>query len=181
MKKSRRNRLFSALAGVTIVLGASALPANATTTFDAETGKGFAGKGDVQFAFGWSNQQLQANAAATTFQVVSQTNYEYVCEYWFENNKFQEFRTAEKVQNRNVSDGIAYDKRIKTQITGFNLQKYSGTGSYTGTEIVLGQPCDAAGTTGTVIGVTKSSDTKLQVVYGGLGVIIWRNGVSVLP
>lgn len=39
----------------------------AAVTFDASTGTGFVGKGDVQLAFGWNNKQLQANAAGVTF------------------------------------------------------------------------------------------------------------------
>lgn len=49
------------LAGVTAI--ASTLAgigiATATVTFDPTTGKGFVGKGDLQTAFGWNNNQLQ--------------------------------------------------------------------------------------------------------------------------
>jgi hypothetical protein len=41
--------------------------ASASVTYDAATGKGFVGKGDVQTAYGWNNAALQANAAGVTF------------------------------------------------------------------------------------------------------------------
>ena len=54
-----------------LVCGAAlAVPsvASAGVQYDAATGKGFVGKGDVQTAFGWNNGDLQKNAAGVTFK-----------------------------------------------------------------------------------------------------------------
>ena len=53
-----------ALGGVLLLPAA----AQAAVTFDPATGTGFAGKGDVQLAFGWNNNQLQTNAGQLTFR-----------------------------------------------------------------------------------------------------------------
>src|SRR5688500_5861174 len=53
-----------ALGGVLLLPAA----AHAAVTFDPATGIGFAGKGYVPLAFGWNNNQLQANAGQLTFR-----------------------------------------------------------------------------------------------------------------
>lgn len=47
---------------VALAAATLATVAIAAVTFDPVTGTGFVGKGDVQTAFGWNNQQLQQNA-----------------------------------------------------------------------------------------------------------------------
>ena len=38
------------------------------------------GKGDVQSAFGWNNQQLQANAAGVSFTYIAEGTLSQTCE-----------------------------------------------------------------------------------------------------
>src|ERR687892_2586108 len=63
MKKMKSIAVLTAL-----VVGAVAY---ADVIFDAATGTGFVGKGDVQLALGYNNAQLQANANSLVFAAVS--------------------------------------------------------------------------------------------------------------
>ena len=57
-----------AVAGATLVAGvAFAAPASAAVNYDPELKKGFAGRGDVQKAFGWTEAQLAAKAKGLVF------------------------------------------------------------------------------------------------------------------
>lgn len=58
-----------------------AMPTFASVTFDPTTGAGFVGKGDVQTAFGWNNQALQANAADVTFSYNAVDTYSATCSW----------------------------------------------------------------------------------------------------
>ncbi len=57
------------------------MPTFASVTFDPTTGAGFVGKGDVQTAFGWNNQALQANAADVTFSYNAVDTYSATCSW----------------------------------------------------------------------------------------------------
>ncbi len=98
-------------------------------TFDADTGTGFVGKGDVQLAFGWNNKQLQDNAAGVRFSVSATSTVEttWTCDK----------DTGPQTNERNntittTTQGVlASVTRDRNQVTGFTLLNYDGTPSET--------------------------------------------------
>jgi hypothetical protein len=107
-------------------LSTVALPA---ITFDASTGLGFVGKGDVQYTYGWNNAQLQNNAALVRFQV----NVVEVSEYAWTCHRFTgPGGTREIIQERanttttSLQGLIGYVARERNQVTGFVLTGYVG-------------------------------------------------------
>jgi hypothetical protein len=62
----RRITKAATVAAATLIAIGAASTAHASVTIDS-TGRGFAGKGDVQTAFGWNNQKLQTNAGGLSF------------------------------------------------------------------------------------------------------------------
>jgi hypothetical protein len=102
-----------------------ATPALASVTFDVNSGVGFVGKGDVQTAFGWNNQKLQAEAQNLTFGTRQRVDYEFECER----------RIIKITQERtnNILTIVRYDARTHKQVDGFNLTGY-------GASITVGPP-----------------------------------------
>ncbi|ALC89376.1 hypothetical protein AM500_05950 [Bacillus sp. FJAT-18017] len=77
-------KLLSGLAAGTLAMGIMAGSVFASVTFDASTGTGFVGKGDVQTVLGWNNSQLQAGAGGLKFTYVTVDTYEVTVrvDYW---------------------------------------------------------------------------------------------------
>jgi hypothetical protein len=116
-----------------MLVGAFSFPttAYAAVTFDPETGTGFVGKGDVQTAFGWNNKQLQQNAGGVSFEFesVTVTETEWTCTN--DRNQNEQVRQRETTTTTTgLVDSIA---REKNQITGFNLEGFSGEPTETST------------------------------------------------
>jgi hypothetical protein len=122
---------IKALIGAGIIAGSMLIgsAAGAVVTFDAATGTGFVGKGDVQTALALNNAQLQAQAAriastgftysATTTQ---ETSWTCINE---RNEQVQERERTTTTEKTGVVGVIARDG--KKQITGFNLTGFTGT------------------------------------------------------
>jgi hypothetical protein len=89
-----------------------------------EYGIGFIGKGDVQSAFGWSNAQLQANAANLIFRLSEEQTANWMCLMTTPNDKHQ--WTKEFERSVDLKGTIAFDprKNARGQITGFNLNGF---------------------------------------------------------
>lgn len=119
MRKIRKLYMAIALAMATMVVAAGAV--FAAVTFDPTTGTGFVGKGDVQLALGYNNKQLQDNANSLVFTVSSETEQSWTCD---RDAGPQTQERAGTTTTQGVSTSIA---REKNQITGFNLNGYSGT------------------------------------------------------
>lgn len=66
--------LFAVIGIVALALAGSAA---ATPSFDPSSGTGFAGAGDVQSAFGWTNPQLRARLRSTSF-TFNRLDYSYI-------------------------------------------------------------------------------------------------------
>jgi hypothetical protein len=96
----------------------------AAWTFNATTGTGFVGKGDVQLVYGWNNKQLQDNAADVKFQATSTvgTYVQWTCTK--DNDNTQVRRETTRTETEGVLSSIG---RLKNQITGFNLLGYDGS------------------------------------------------------
>ncbi|MFF9621379.1 hypothetical protein [Streptomyces griseosporeus] len=164
-----------ALAGAVAAVVLATAPALAAVSYDPATGTGFVGKGDVQTAFGWNNKQLQTNASGVTFTYDATTHYSAVCE-WVTGAGTRGQKTHDITLSRHtsVSSAVAYDARVQTQITGFNLTGISAS-STTGTVPEAGAPCvgsdDGVDHNGTWVSVTETGSTgSLSVGYGGTSV-----------
>lgn len=144
-----------------MLVGAFSFPttAYAAVTFNPETGEGFVGKGDVQTFFGWNNKQLQDNAKNIQFRAIVETVNEWTCD---RDAGPQTQERNNEVSSQQVVTTVA---REKNQVTGFNLEGYSGTP----TEISRDGPQTESCPTGwTAINlVTTTGDAQLQISDGG--------------
>ena len=135
-------------------------------TFDAETGQGFVGKGDVQLAFGWNNKQLQDNAGSVEFRVSSVAETTWEC-YNSRNEKTQE--RSRTTTTEGVIDSIARDRN---QITGFSLSGYvAGASTTTADGPSLNSCPSTAGSWAYVEGSTETTApeaTGLQISIDGM-------------
>jgi len=172
--EKKQMKLFKMSAALALMAAAGL--ASATVTFNPETGTGFAGKGDVQLAFGWNNAQLQARAAGVTFTYVASEVYTAVCTWTTgEGTRGEQTHNVGHTTTVGVAGTIAYDVRVRNQITGFNLTGFSGTPTSTGSVPVVGGVCPGnQGTDGVWTSVSlTSSSVALNAVYSGLAVKIW--------
>jgi hypothetical protein len=96
----------------------------AAVDFDALTGEGFVGKGDVQLAFGWNNKALQENANDVQFQVNSEvvTEVSWICT----NTNNDNIQERERTTTSSVAGVLSSVARERNQITGFILEGYDG-------------------------------------------------------
>ncbi len=96
----------------------------AAVIFNAQTGEGFVGKGDVQLAFGWNNRELQNNAAGVTFQAttIEVTEVSWICT----NDRNENTQERERTTTTTIQGILSSVARERNQITGFNLTGYSG-------------------------------------------------------
>jgi hypothetical protein len=171
LRRAKKLYLAMGLALVALLVAAGAV--FAAVTFDPATGTGFSGKGDVQLAFGWNNKQLQSNASGVSFTYNSTDTYEAVCTFITgEGTKGEQTHNVSRTSSTAVNSTIAYDPRVKNQITGFNL---TGLGETTtsGDVPVVGGSCPGGPDGGTYTSVTLVSSTGgLFVNYGGTSVQI---------
>jgi hypothetical protein len=100
--------------------------AYAAVTFDADTGEGFVGKGDVQLIYGWNNKLSQDNALLVQFRYESTESVTWLC---IDDPDQQ----GQPVSNtRTITTGIAGElngepRSGPQQFTGFNLLGWEGT------------------------------------------------------
>lgn len=155
---------------VSAALIAVASTAYAAVNFDGSTGTGFVGKGDVQLAFGWNNAALQKNAGGVTFTYDVKDTYDVEC-YWETetgNGKIIVHDVTIPKQVK-INSTVAFDARVKNQITGFNLTGF-GAITTTGTVPAVGDACPG-NNPGLVTGATLTGSTGgLYVNYGGIAV-----------
>lgn len=165
-------KIFLAAAAATAFVSTTAI---AAVTFDPVTGTGFVGKGDVQLAFGWNNAALQRNASGVTFTYSAEEEYKYDCTFTVivGRDRTAEPRTQNRGKETSVNASVAYDARIRNQITGFNL---NGMGSSTsdGEAPVEGGHCP-----GGVLNDGVISNVQLISSTGGLYVNHGANSVLI--
>jgi hypothetical protein len=126
--------ILTGVAAAAIAAGlALAAPASAAVTFDAATGAGFVGKGDVQQAFGWNNSLLQSRANDVVFAAESDTVTEvsWVCTNP-KNETTQERLRTTTTSTSGVVSAVTRDNKSR-QVTGFNLAGYAGGATNTST------------------------------------------------
>ncbi|MEV0272400.1 hypothetical protein AB0H43_26790 [Hamadaea sp. NPDC050747] len=162
-----RRTIMIAVAAAAAILAVAA-PAAAVVTFDAATGTGFVGKGDVQLAFGWNNATLQANAAGVSFSYTATDSYDAVCT-WItgEGTRGEKTHNVTHSTTTEVAGQVTYDARTHKQIDGFQLTGY-GTVIESGEIPVVGGACPGnEGTDGTWSSVTQTgSSAGLYTTYG---------------
>jgi hypothetical protein len=145
----------------------------ALVTFDATTGTGFVGKGDVQLAFGWNNAQLQSNAAGLSFAYAATETVEYVCEWTTGPEHNRKTHRVSRDRTQSVSASVAFEARRQNQITGFTLNGFGGTPVVSGDEVPsLGDPCPGNPGTGAVVTSVEEIESTggLVVSFGGTSV-----------
>jgi hypothetical protein len=147
---------------------ATTFPAN----FNASTGVGFVGKGDVQLRFGWNNKQLQEKADSIYFRVATDSVWEH--EWSCTNSKSGNtvFKSASSKRVGQVP--IASVARVNKQCTGFNL---TGYGAIPPTLHTTGTPAGNCGSSPNVTASAVSSSlieasTKFQVKVGVHGTYV---------
>jgi hypothetical protein len=172
-------KILTAATGAATALLFTAGAASATVTFDPGSGTGFVGKGDVQTAYGWNNQTLQANAGGLTFAYDATDSYAAVCT-WTTGTGTRGERTHNISLNRetSVNSAIAYNARVHNQIDGFNLTGL-GTTTTTGTLPAVGAACvgnsDGIDFNGAWTAVTLTGSTgALYANYGASSMAIWQ-------
>ena len=158
------------------MLAFTSVSAQTNNTFCPTSGIGFIGKGDVQTAFGWNNQKLQANASGVTFTYSTTDTYSATCTFTTgDGTPGEQTHNVDIPRHTSVNSAIDYDARVHQQIDGFNLTGLGST-TYDGTVPVVGGTCVAgptgAGQDGTWSAVTLVSSTGggLTVNYGGTSV-----------
>lgn len=104
---------------------AASVAVYAAVAFDASTGAGFVGKGDIQNKYGWNNKQLNDNAASIGFRmsVGSVVSTTWTCDK-DTGPQTQERNNTTTISSQGVVSHIARDN--KRQITGFILTGYDG-------------------------------------------------------
>jgi len=169
--KARKLYLAMGLALVAMLVAAGAAFAY---TLNAD-GTGFVGKGEVQTAFGWNNAALQKNASGVTFSYNTQDTYTAVCTFTTgEGTRGEQTHNIDHNTSTTVSSAVAYDARVKNQITGFTLKGFGATTTTGGSVPVVGEPCPGnQGTDGTWTSVTKTGSTGgLYATFGGVSVLL---------
>jgi opacity protein-like surface antigen len=121
------NKMLLAAAAATTMLASAAY---AAVTFDAATGKGFVGKGDVQLALTMNNAQLQGAAnsiALNDFAAVSTSSIdsEWICSK-VNNAGFEQTQERSRSITTKREGLLAAVARERNQITGFILTGYNG-------------------------------------------------------
>jgi hypothetical protein len=163
----------AAFAAAITLAGAAAL---AAVAFDPASGTGFVGKGDIQLAFGWNNDQLQRNAALVGFNYRQRASYSATCEFITgEGTRGQQTHDVAVTKMTMVNDQVLFDTRTHKQIDGFNL---TGLGSSTivGAVPEVGGTCPDGPNGGTWVSVTQTgSFGGLFTSYSGNSVLIWGN------
>jgi hypothetical protein len=101
--------------------------AHAEVVYDAATGTGFVGKGDVQLALNYNNAQMQANAGLLTFTQDSEDVYDVVVEWDTGGVKNQKHHTITQHKHTSLTDKVSYDAKVKKQVVGFNLTGIAST------------------------------------------------------
>lgn len=119
-------KFFSGLAVWLVVMGLMIGSAFAEVTIDTSTGKGFVGKGDVQFALGYNNSQMQKAAGDLVFTQKSTETYA-VTVSWLtgEGKKGEHTHYVTHNKNFTFNSDVAYEARKSNQYTGFILKGFS--------------------------------------------------------
>ena len=129
-----RKMMTAAIAATALISTA----AFAAVTFDAETGTGFVGKGDVQLALGLNNAQVQAIEPVFTYAAVIVTEVSWTCL----NTNNQQTQERERTTTSSVTGLVSSTARTRNQVTGYNLSGFD-TATTTSTSSTEGPPLNS--------------------------------------
>lgn len=170
----KKSFVFAATAAGFAASLALASPAAATVTFDAATGTGFVGKGDVQIVFDWNNKALQTHASTVDFRVDSVSETTWTCTKTIVTGNDE---TKEVVQERSNTTSVqglvttvARDnsKGKDGGITGFFLEGFEGTPTLETDGREVGScPANPSGFVYDGNAQTTESGGGLEVTYDG--------------
>lgn len=145
-----------------------ALAAASTVTFNSADGTGSAGFCDVQAAFGWTTDQMVANADGTTFAIETVDSWAGVCTAGP--------RHVGETQYPVVTQGVDVNRMVVEYADGprFVFTGY-GASWASGTAPVLGATCHQAnGMAGTWTAVEKSNTVSgLFARYGATQALLY--------
>jgi hypothetical protein len=117
-------KLFGSLVGAALVLTIIAT-AHAAVIFNGTTGTGWAGKGDVQSAFGWNNARMQQNHTSITFEYDETTTASWQCE-WYTGPDHNISHHSQSFNRTRSIGGVLGDRDRKTgQWTGWHLTGFT--------------------------------------------------------
>lgn len=153
-------KLMKLVAAVGVAIAAST--AYAAVSFDAATGTGFVGKGDVQIAFDWNNAQLQANADSVTFSYSTEDKYDATCKWQtVTGNGTTIYHDVTVRRTVTLNKTVAYKARTNSQdsITGFNLTGFGAVSSNRDAPVDGGACLGGGGQQGVWSDVTLTSST----------------------
>lgn len=120
-------KTFSVFMTFLLIFGL-AIGVSAAVTFDAATGNGYVGKGDVQSALGLNNAQLQNVAENLVFTYKSVDAYEVTVEWTTgEGTKGEQTHIVNHEKTSTVSGNVDYGTKKVVQVSGFNLTGISGS------------------------------------------------------
>jgi hypothetical protein len=85
-------------------------------------GFGFSGKDDVRRTLGWNSKQLQSNANSLVFTYHDRVTWAVSCV----KDGMNDTINYSVDRTRTVNYWVAYDGRLKTQVTGFYLNGWTG-------------------------------------------------------
>lgn len=161
--------ILAALVALTMLAGSSL----ASVTFDATTGTGFVGKGDVQTVLGFNNKAMQAVApAGITFGYDSTTTYTFTCTW----ETGQEDKRKTHTNDKEISSGVAAEitkaNKVTGQYTGWFLNGYATAVDGSDAGYPIDADCGAAGNEmkSIVPGSVESSSTGTGLYFQHLGV-----------
>lgn len=152
---------------------------------------GFAGKGDLQTPWTWSNQTLQNEAKSITFWYLVKADYKISCQWTNPEDKEIDIHFS---RNTHVNDTVDYDSRANSKgaqgpVTGFFLTSL-GDSISTGDNIPsVGDLCPGDSNKGLVTAVDLIEGSNSGTLYAedvntptsAVPTAIWINGVSVAP
>jgi hypothetical protein len=141
-------------------------------TFDAATGTGFVGKGDVQLVYGWNNKALQDNAPSVDFRVSSVSETTWTCSRPHPSQPGEEI-VQERSRTTTIQGLITTVARDNSKgkdgpVTGFNLGGYEGTSTESSEGPAVGScPSNPSGFTYNDDAETTSAGGGIQVTRDG--------------
>lgn len=159
-----------------LALALACATALAAATFDADTGPGFVGKGDVQDAFGWNNAALRNNAAGVSFSYEATTTYAALCTFTTgDGTRGEQTHYVPHTIGLAIGSSVLHTARQHHQIDGFDLTGFGESFTETGTIPVVGNPCmgnPGHGGVWTSVERLEGGEGGLYVNYGTIRVLL---------
>jgi hypothetical protein len=158
------------LGGLTALFAIS----SAAVIFDATSGTGFVGKGDVQLAFGWNNKDTSANQANVSFNVFKTETIvrEWDCVRTMNNGDIRtiERNNSTKTLSRGVVSNLVRDNKTKN-VTGYQLTQY-------GSDTVINEADRGVETSSCVWPSAVAGDVRSET-FTEANLFVTHNGTSV--